>query len=709
MHAYLEPSQRLLELINIHADGRPVWQGADEVERMARHGLATIGSASGISYSDSDGTFLYVVRNKQGSFDTKFVDRRADRPRTMWTRRNARDEVIATEEDPTDKFDPRTRPWYVGAVQAGVPFWTDTYHFFTLDEPGISLAIPHKGPDGKVRTVVAIDIELTTLCTFLKHLAIGTTGRAYIIDRAGRIVAFPDARWVVQNADDVHAQRLDELGDPVLTQVYERLRVEGFGRKVLDVGNRRIIVSAEPVKMLAGRDWLVLIVVPEADFIGFVSRSGVVAALMSLVVAAIVIALAAFLVWRSAQAGRRVAAATLRQRTLETNTSAIVELARDVTGGGSASLRNVTEIAASACAARRVSVWRLSRDGRTLECEDYYDRAAKDHVVGLIVHREELPLLFATLEKGAVIDLRRGVARKPDAERLLHQLQPLGVENAYVVPIVLDGRPLGLLAVEEPAAGEQSAAMAAFCDVLASLLALRFAGPATAPPELVVPLAEDVEPRGAAAENPVAARRARLERSLLVHDVVLKDLEQKGAAQAAVGVLKLPEWATVAQTPAGSTAATAMDEILREVIGAVELSGVGYAALLDDQLLLATSAADEASLPSAAFAIAALVVDLRDRLMRLEERWGVNLDFRLAIDVGAVMTSTVGSDPPVRTLWGGAVGVARILAAYGAPHTIAASETACALLSAHFVMRPRGTFFLPEAGNMRTFAMVGRA
>jgi hypothetical protein len=30
------------------------------------------------------------------------------------------------------------------------------------------------------------------------------------------------------------------------------------------------------------------------------------------------------------------------------------------------------------------------------------------------------------------------------------------------------------------------------------------------------------------------------------------------------------------------------------------------------------------------------------------------------------------------------------------------------LLSSRFVLRPRGTFFLPETGNMRTFIMVGR-
>jgi adenylate cyclase len=71
------------------------------------------------------------------------------------------------------------------------------------------------------------------------------------------------------------------------------------------------------------------------------------------------------------------------------------------------------------------------------------------------------------------------------------------------------------------------------------------------------------------------------------------------------------------------------------------------------------------------------------------------------------MHSTVAGDAAKRNLWGGSIGIARILAAATTSHTIAASETAYELLSAHFLLRPRGTYFLPETGMMRTFVMVG--
>ena len=54
--------------------------------------------------------------------------------------------------------------------------------FFTLKKPGITFSIPHFDTDGKLRTVMGIDIELATLCAFLKQLGIGVSGKAIIID-----------------------------------------------------------------------------------------------------------------------------------------------------------------------------------------------------------------------------------------------------------------------------------------------------------------------------------------------------------------------------------------------------------------------------------------------------------------------------------------------------------------------------------------------
>jgi class 3 adenylate cyclase/GAF domain-containing protein len=709
MHAYLAPAQQFLELADGAAAGRGVFQGGQEVEEFALRALGKIEPVTSLSYADPEGNFIFVTRNQKGSFDTKTIDRRNGGHRVTWARRDATGKVTGTEEEPSDTFDPRTRPWYQGADNARHPYWTDTYLFFTAQKPGITLAIPHYSTEGKLQTVMGVDIELATLCSFLKQLSIGVSGKAMIIDRDGRIVAYPSDRWLPADDPDAKPPRLDELDDPVLTNVYNRLRIEGYGRKILEIGHRRIIVSSEPVAMMTGRDWVVLIVVPETDFVGFVADSGWIALLMSIAVGVLVAALAGLLVLRSMQAERRALGAAARQQALETRTQTFIDLAHQTTLDRSG-LSSTTESAATACAAKRVAVWRLSADGRTLLCEDCFDSTAKDHTSGLALHHDELPNLFAALAKGAPIDTGEAGRDRRTSELFALYLQPLEIKSVYITPIVAGGRLQGMLTVEDPRRGDSSAGLAAFCDALAILFALRFAtadasqaaaSAAPAAPVVAAP-AEERPP------DSFTQRQARLERTLLLQNSSVDALRDSAIDRAAVGVVKLPDWTSVAQRPSDSDERTAMDAIVHELRSAIEQSGVHYAALLDDQIVLAAFSPEKGKVAEDARCVATALLDLRDRLIKLEETWNVNLDFRLAVDVGTIMTSTVGTEPPSRNLWGGAIGIAKVLAATTGRHSITASETTYDVLSSDFLFRPRGSYFLPETGTMRTFVLVGR-
>jgi class 3 adenylate cyclase len=711
-HAYLAPAQQFLELADAAAAGRGVFEGGPEVERFAFRALGGIGPAAAFSYADPEGNFLYVMRNAHGGLDSKTVDRRNGGHRVTWVRRDSDGKVVATEDAPTDTYDPRTRPWYLGAEQTQKPFWTDTYLFFTLQKPGITFAIPHFDADGKLQSVLGVDIELATLCAFLKQLGIGVSGKALIIDQTGRVVAYPSDNWLPADDPSVKAPMLDELGDPVLTRVYNRLRVEGYGRKVLDFGNRRIIVSSEPVSMLTDRNWVVLIVVPETDFVGFVTDSGLAALVMSIIVVLIVAGLSGLLAWRNVTAERRISAAATRQSALETRTRTFVELARasgPADGAEAEGLENAAETAATACAAKRVAVWRLSPDRSTLLCEDCFDQTAQDHTTGMELHRDQLPDLFAALGNGAPIDIDDAEHDRRTSELFTSYLAPLGISSIYIAPIISRGRLLGMLTVEDPQRGDQAAGLMAFCDALTVVLALRYAAVA-APAPVVSRAAATVaaSPGGAAPLESFVQRQSRLEQTLMQQNSSLDELGESAIDRAAIGVLKLPEWTTVAQRPPDSDARTAMDAIVDELRLTIEKSGVAYAALLDDQIVLAAFSRDKNEVAGGARCVATAMLDLRDRLFELEEKWNTSLDFRLAIDIGTVMASAVATDPPSRNLWGGAIGIAKVLADTAARRTIAASETAYELLSDNFLFRPRGSYFLPETGNMRTFVLVGR-
>jgi class 3 adenylate cyclase len=706
MGAYLAPGEQFLESARTIGGERGVFDGALAVEPFV---LATLGKhpqIAGFSYGDPEGNFLYVSRNAQGGLDTKLVDRRGGGHRVTWTRRDKDGAVIGHDEDPDDAFDPRTRGWYQGAMNEGHAFWTTPYIFFTVKRPGITYAVPQYAANRRLVAVLGIDIELTALSTFLKSLEIGLHGKALVIDAKGRVIAFPSNSWIANPKEGAMLPQLDELGDPLLTRIYNQLKVEGFGRKLLDFGSQRIIVSSGALKALTGRNWSVLIVAPESDFLGFVASSSRLALVLSAVVFLLMVALAVLMMWRSLQADRRDRAARQRHRALEARAQTLAELAartnlmdRDTADG----VREATERAAEICQAKRVDVWYLAANGRILVCEDNFDSSANAHAAGAELYRDEFPRLFAALEELNEIDAP--VARSdPRTEELAAlYLQPLGIEGVHISPIHSGKRLLGMLKVEDPCYGEQNDGMAEFCLALASLFALRYLPTASAAASGSPPDAREVAEQRV--ERALTERRVALQHRLLHFEMSPDDLSSGQLEQAAVAVVRMPDWLPVARRGEGDNRAR-MDEVIDEVQRAVARNGVGYAALLDDQVVL-VAAADRAQ-PSAVAArlVAIAALDVRDRLVDLTRGWGEGAEFRIAIDVGPVMASAFG-DGTDRNLWGGAIGVAKVLAASGSRRAITVSEAAYHLLSADFLLRQRGSYFLPETGPMRTFVLAG--
>ena len=70
---------------------------------------------------------------------------------------------------------------------AGSSYWSDIYIFFTDQKPGVTASLPIIADDGEFRGVLGLDIDLEQLSAFLASLQIGRSGRAMIIDEAGRL------------------------------------------------------------------------------------------------------------------------------------------------------------------------------------------------------------------------------------------------------------------------------------------------------------------------------------------------------------------------------------------------------------------------------------------------------------------------------------------------------------------------------------------
>ncbi|MCX7129494.1 sensor domain-containing diguanylate cyclase [Aeromonas sp.] len=100
-----------------------------------------------------------------------------------------------------EKFDPRTRPWYLlAASNPGKMVWTDPYYDYTLGTLTIALARVIEDPDGKRIGVLSLDTQLTPLASWLndKHDETHPLGAGYqiLLNHDGLVLAHPDREQV---------------------------------------------------------------------------------------------------------------------------------------------------------------------------------------------------------------------------------------------------------------------------------------------------------------------------------------------------------------------------------------------------------------------------------------------------------------------------------------------------------------------------------
>ncbi len=697
--AYLDPTARVALLMRDIVEGGAVGARRQLAESFAASALRQIPQIALFSFADSDGNYVMVRRGEAGGIDTKIIANAPGARRVSWIRRDADGNVLREEEDPQDTYDPRTRSWYTGALGSDEVHWSEVYVFFTDREPGLTASVRWQGPDGRMY-VFGVDITLATLSRFLSRLEVGQTGKAMIVDGNGKLIAYPDPEVMLRSTTEgTITKRVDELGDPLLAAAYDRFRVEGRGRTTLTVGEDRYILSVSRIPA-AARDWSVVILVPEKDFIGFVTANNRTALLMSQSVVALVIVFAFFLVRQGLRADRQARELLDRSRAITVQSAAFSRLATDANlfdPTSDAPPRALTDTLAEVSGARRASVWRLSADGRSLHCEDCCDAETGGHTAGTELHRDELPQFFAALSEGKEISVPDAAAHRQTAE--LHRLymHPFGTRALLAEPVRQGERLVGVVWLED---ATRTAGARDFLRAVANMVALRLGEPGA--PEAPVPA-----PAPAAARQPPEGGRGTrsLTTELSLRALDPDTLAAEVYADVAVLVLKLTDPRLMAeQGPQGSAPiADALIRALQEIAAAHD---VPYLKLMGEEIVAASgfSAGDA----DAALRLADAAVAIRDRCNGLLGEDDNRQEYRLGLDVGIAIGSPVGQEPRVFNLWGEAVRTAESMADTALPGAIQVTEAAYERLAQSFLFRPRGRFWLPRVGEAQTFGLVGR-
>jgi diguanylate cyclase (GGDEF)-like protein len=272
---FVQPAERSAQLtVRMLQEG--VFE-LDDNSKLERYFLAQLQSQdqlNGMYLAKPNGEFLYVKRDALG-FLTKDI-RVAGGRVVRLTSRAANLKQIVQKTDLMDTYDPRTRPWYLGASSARQQIWTGPYVFFTSKKPGVTSASPVLSTDGRLLAVVGIDVEITKLSDFIERIPISEHGEAFIMDENGTAVSFPNLAKILleesQKADKPVLPKIENIGNEAVQTLIKRSNLTALGSNrnffEFEAGSTLEYGMLSPFSIGYGTKWLIGLHAPVSDFTG---------------------------------------------------------------------------------------------------------------------------------------------------------------------------------------------------------------------------------------------------------------------------------------------------------------------------------------------------------------------------------------------------------------------------------------------------------
>ncbi|MEM9542475.1 MAG: ATP-binding protein [Cyanobacteria bacterium P01_E01_bin.42] len=174
----------------------------------------------------------------------------------------------------TPDFDPQnTPPGYSNALQAGKSVWNPIFSMTGLPYLAISASAPAIAPDGRIQGVVFADLTLARVDRYLRQLDAGESGQIFIIERSGDLVAGSalESPFLRDETGAIQRIRGDRAPDPILSSAIASIRqdLDSFDtprQTPLELSGQRYFLQLIPFRDEYGLDWLVGVLVREADF-----------------------------------------------------------------------------------------------------------------------------------------------------------------------------------------------------------------------------------------------------------------------------------------------------------------------------------------------------------------------------------------------------------------------------------------------------------
>jgi diguanylate cyclase (GGDEF)-like protein len=231
-------------------------------------------------YGDRNGHFFGLWRFSETEAELR-VKTEASTPRRIY-RFTGINGALEQPKIETQIFDPRERPWYKAGQGVSAHTWTSIYiDFKTLELVG-TRARRVNSPQGDFEGVVATDLSLKHLNTFLRQLKLSENGFAFIVEPDGNLIATSRGPHLRKGPGE-NNQRLNAAvsDDPLIVATHNAVRslmVQANAATppqttVFDGPNGEVQVGYARVQDGAGLDWIIAVGVPRSDFLSGITKN----------------------------------------------------------------------------------------------------------------------------------------------------------------------------------------------------------------------------------------------------------------------------------------------------------------------------------------------------------------------------------------------------------------------------------------------------
>lgn len=194
-------------------------------------------------------------------------------------------------------IDFRKAPWYQSAIKAGELTWSPIFQ--TVDRPDLSINVnlPLFDRQGRFLGVISCGTVLSVVNDFLQAIRVSPSGVVFVVERNGLLVGTSTAkapsylphrngRFVKLNrvtATQSQHSLVRGAADSLLKQYGSFAAIGEIPQFSFTTQGDRHYVQVLPCSDGRGLDWLIVVVVPERDFMGQINSANRTTALLSLI------------------------------------------------------------------------------------------------------------------------------------------------------------------------------------------------------------------------------------------------------------------------------------------------------------------------------------------------------------------------------------------------------------------------------------------